>query len=904
MQQSREDGASQSAAPHVASLGAIRRDSLPLVGGKAAQLGELMLAGFPVPEGFCVTTRAFREVAALAGLGPILDALAATGPEDASRLAEYAAKARDALLSAPIPSDIAAEITAAYEALGTARIPVAVRSSATAEDLPTASFAGQQETLLNVRGAESVVAAVRQSFASLFTDRAVAYRAAQGIAPDSVEIAVVVQRMVDPRVSGVLFTANPVTGRRRQAVIDASPGLGEAIVSGAVTPDHFVVDTARGQILERGIGEKKLAVEALDEGGTRHVEREASAEPCLRDGEIRALAELGARVEAHYRAPQDIEWAIDGEGRTWILQARPITTLFPLPAQAPTSDEELRVYFSTTLDEGVSRPLTPMGIHGIRRAAAACAHTFWGNPLDDLGCAGTLVEAAQRLYWDFTPLLRNKDGRRLVERMFQQMEAEAHSSVQSILDDPRLSVRNGSPWTVARAVFAPIWRTSVLSRALLALRRPDEARAEGQRLCAEALAFGDVPERASPVERLEAVERLLSHGGALLPAATCIEFSVGHASFALARRLLEGIATEDESNAVLRGLPHNPTTEMNLSLWALAVEIRKDAESARSICERDPAELAAEYRKNRLPAPLQDKIAGFLRAYGHRGVAEIDLGLPRWSDDPSHVFGVLANYLRLEDPAAAPDVVFRRSIREGEEACAELGRRAAERGRIRGALVRLFLSRARELSALRELPKFQIVKTFSRAHDLLLEVGDALVGAERLAAADDIFFVTMEEARRGLSGEDLRGLVRDHRAQYEREMRRKHIPSILLSDGREPATELAVNDDHGSDVLVGLAASAGVVTGRARVVLEPTGVRLEPGDILVVPSTDPAWTPLFLTAAGLVMDRGGPMSHGSVIAREYGIPAVVGAAGATRRIHTGQTITVDGLKGVVHLAPG
>src|SRR5215210_1441521 len=347
----------------VLPFGDVDRTALPVAGGKAANLGELIRAGLPVPPGFCVTTAAYELVAGDAGLRWILDDLAGTPPEDAARLAELAAAARVALLAAPVPQEITEAIGEAYRGLGDGDEPVAVRSSATAEDLPTASFAGQQDTYLNVVGTEALVEAVRSCWASLWTDRAVSYRASNGIDHAGVRLAVAVQRMVEAEVAGVLFTANPLTGRRRQAVIDASPGLGEAVVSGAVNPDHFVVDTATGEIVERSLGDKRVAIHAATGGGTRRVELEGDGDKAsLEDDQIRALAKLGARVEAHYGEPQDTEWAIDTDGKLWLLQARPITTLFPLPADAPTRDDDLRVYFSFSVAQGVYRPLTPMGL--------------------------------------------------------------------------------------------------------------------------------------------------------------------------------------------------------------------------------------------------------------------------------------------------------------------------------------------------------------------------------------------------------------------------------------------------------------------------------------------------------------------------------------------------------------
>jgi rifampicin phosphotransferase len=284
-------------------------------------------------------------------------------------------------------------------------------------------------------------------------------------------------------------------------------------------------------------------------------------------------------------------------------------------------------------------------------------------------------------------------------------------------------------------------------------------------------------------------------------------------------------------------------------------------------------------------------------------VAEIDLGLPRWSEDPTYILGVLANYLRLDDPELAPDVQFRRAAREAEEMVAELTRRAERKGRLRGALVGFLLRRARALAGLREMPKFCIILLFARARELLLQVGEELAEAGRLESADDIFFVSLPEARATLAGKDHRSVVRERRAVYAQEVRRRHVPRVLLSDGTEPAAETPDAPRATPGTLLGTPASGGVVAGRACVILEPSSASLEPGEILVAPSTDPGWTPLFLTAGGLVMEMGGAMSHGAVVAREYGIPAVVGVPDATERIATGQRIMVDGSAGTISTQP-
>jgi phosphohistidine swiveling domain-containing protein len=437
-------------------------------------------------------------------------------------------------------------------------------------------------------------------------------------------------------------------------------------------------------------------------------------------------------------------------------------------------------------------------------------------------------------------------------------------------------------------------------RAVRAMVRPPAARARIARLHEEIAALARVTPSAGPAERLDGVDRVLLN--ALPHVATivvpCVAPALG--GYVLAGRLLGDLATDDERQAILRALPHNPTTEMDLALWALAQQVRGDAPPARAVLETPPDRLARAYRSGELPHTLQEGLTALLRAYGHRAVAEIDLGLPRWSEDPTHLLGVLANYLRLEEPERAPDVQFRRAAAAADAMVAALGRRAARRGRLRGALVRFLLGRTRALAGLREVPKFFWMLAFARARAHLQAVGEELARAGRLAAADDIFFLTLPEARAALAGADLRAPVRERRAGYDQELHRRHLPRVLLSDGTEP-TAPTTPATAGDGALRGTPASAGVATGPARVILDPTGARLEPGEILVAPSTDPGWTPLFLTAGGLVMEMGGMMSHGAVVAREYGIPAVVGVLGATAAIETGREISVDGSRWVVTL---
>jgi rifampicin phosphotransferase len=373
----------------------------------------------------------------------------------------------------------------------------------------------------------------------------------------------------------------------------------------------------------------------------------------------------------------------------------------------------------------------------------------------------------------------------------------------------------------------------------------------------------------------------------------------GLGSYALSGRLLRGLATTDDMRIVLRGLPHNPTTEMDLELWALAKRVQADAVAAQAVRETPPERLAQQYREGTLPPTLQRGLGEFLHAYGHRGVAEIDLGLPRWSEDPTHILGVLANYLQLNDPDLAPDVQFQRGAQEAEAMVATLTQRARRTGWLRGVLVGFFLKRTRALAGFREMPKFCLVLLLASTRRSLVSIGKAMKQVGCVEQAGDIFFITLAEAHAALAGEDMHQMVRERRANYDREVQRRSIPRVLLSDGTEPTVASRV-EALPEGTLTGFPASPGRVTAQARVILDPTGARLEPGEVLVAPSTDPGWTPLFLTAAGLVMEMGGTMSHGAVVAREYGIPAVVGVPGATEHITTGQRITIDGSAGTVY----
>ncbi|RKN03793.1 PEP/pyruvate-binding domain-containing protein [Streptomyces radicis] len=793
----------------VLGLAAVDPGRRDLVGGKAAGLAALIRRGERVPDGFCVTTEAHRR--------------------------------------GEVPR---AEVLAAYDELGGG--PVAVRSSATAEDLPDASFAGQQDTWLGVEGPDELLDAIRACWDSLHTERAIAYREAAGVAHDAVRMAVVVQRMVNASVAGVLFTANPLTGSRAETVVDAAPGLGTAVVDGTAAADHYVLDGADPP--ERG---------------------------CLTPARLRELREVGERLADRLGAPQDVEWAYDREGTLWLLQSRPITTLFPAPPESGRPGTRLYVEFGHV--QGMLRPATPMGMATLRSMLADMLASF--------GLTVEIVDIGGRLYGDLTDAMRDPSTRRrLVRLMAVDFGPRAQAVVEHLLNDPRFAPeRRGAR---RRGAAALTTGPRAVAGILRAVARPAAARARvfGE---IERLRRRPLPERApgTAAELLDLVEET-GRSDAGLDAIIWPVVS-GLVVAAALPPLLRGIASDDEIRTVLGGMPHNVTIEMDLALWRVA---RRAAPHRETLLHTPPDRLAAAHLAGELP---DFGLGAFLDSYGVRSAAEVDVGVPRWSEDPTPVFAALAGYLRVTDPEQAPDARFERAAARAEAMLAELAPRARRARPVRGRLAAFLLGRARELTGLREAGKFAGLHPLRDRRLRLLLIGAELKEKGLLQRADDVMFLTLPELRAAVErGDDPRATVAGRRAEYARELRRRTVPVALLSDGTDVETLLPARASEGP-TLTGMGAAPGRATGRARVVLDPATASIEPGEILVAPTTDPGWTPLFLTAGGLVSETGAVMAHGPTVAREYGIPAVICVPGATERVVTGQLITVDGAAGTV-----
>lgn len=870
---------------------------LARVGGKAANLAELTRAGFLVPPGFLITTDAYRAFVAATQIGDrILALVRSVTADDPVALEQVSEAIRALFMDGHMPEAIANAIVMAYQELshGTARLPVAVRSSATAEDLPGLSFAGQQDTYLNVVGFDAVIDAVKRCWASLWTARAIGYRAHNHILSDEVALAVVVQELIASEVSGVLFTANPLTGRRDEIVIDASFGLGEAIVSGLVEPDHYVVDPQTWQITGRKLGTKALAIVPRADGGTERIAGGESHQ-ALPDEQIVELARVARRVANHFGAPQDIEWAWAG-GQLYLLQSRPITSLYPLP-DLPTKLGETRVYWSINSVQGVVEPFTPLGRDVLRLGARGFLRVLHvQRPIEQ-----AVVSAGGRLFADIT------DATQVLLTILSKADPGAQQTLQRLVDAGRVALKQ--PFTRSRIRMMLPTFLPLIGRALAAAQAPEYMRA---RALTDAERFLEqVRQRSAAAktlaERLVALEADLSQVVPGMIARVLPVIVPGMASLFLIQYWLgEWLGLKPEAALqLLRGLPGNVTTEMDLYLWSIVQTIRADADARMALLSGSAENLVTAYRRGALPATAQRAIEQFMHRYGMRGMGEIDFGRPRWRDDPTPIVQTIQNYLQLEDPNLAPNSIFERGAAEAQQHASELIAqiRGTRFGAIRARLIGAAIQRMRLLAGVRESPKFYIIQLFGIYHAALLESGHELAARGALAQAEDIFFVPLAQLRRCANGEalDLKAIVAAQRAEYEQDCARRRMPRLLLSSGEVFYEGLS---EAGAADLVGDPVSPGVVEGRARVVLDPRGVRLEPGEILVCPATDPGWTPLFLTAGGLVMEIGGMITHGSVVAREYGIPAVVGVHEATTRIANGQRIRVDGTQGrIVLLEP-
>lgn len=861
---------------YVRDLREVDETQVAVVGGKGAQLGGVSrIEGVRVPAGFCVTTAAFRQIVARApSIGDRLDQLSRLDPDDREGVRTLSAEIRRAIEEIAVPDGLAAAITAALGRLG-GEAAYAVRSSATAEDLPTASFAGQQDTYLNVMGAASIVQHISRCWASLFTERAVTYRRRNGIDHRTVHMAVVVQRMVVPEAAGVLFTADPVTGNRTVATVDAGFGLGEALVSGLVNPDVFAV--RHGEVVARTIAAKERAVQALPEGGTREVavDSRRQEQPALTDEQVVRLVRLGRRIEAHFGRPQDIEWCLVDDGFQ-IVQSRPITTLFPVPE---SDDEENHVYVSVGHGQMMTDPMRPLGFSMWQLTAMVPMH-----------------EAGGRLFVDVTRRLASPAGRAGFLDAMGKGDPLIRDALETVLDredfvpslpeaGPGRPPGGAAPAPIATdpAVVAELIERSRVS--LAALKR-------------------DIRPKAGPALFDFLLEAFEEHKRALSDPLSIQAIMAGmEATWWLNDKLMEWLGEKNAADTLTLSAPGNITSEMGLALLDVADVIRAQPEVVAFLKDVEDENFLDELAKLSGGAAARDAIEAYLDRYGMRCVGEIDITRPRWRERPLTLVPAILDNVRNFEPGAAErrfEQGRRKALAKEQDVLSRL--RALPDGDQKADETKRMIDRVRTFIGYREYPKYNIISRYFVYKQALLEEAERLVRAGVLPEREDIFSLTFQE---------LHDVARSNRAdgrlvqQREEAFRSYHAltpPRVLTSDG-EAVTGAYRRDDVPAGALTGLAVSAGTVEGRARVVLDMADADLEAGDILVTPFTDPSWSPLFVGIAGLVTEVGGLMTHGAVIAREYGLPAVVGVEQATRLIRDGQRIRVYGTDGYVEILP-
>lgn len=886
----------------VVPLTQIRAADQPLVGGKAANLGELMAAGFPVPGGFCVTTSAFAcFMATQPAHEALLQQLNGVAGDDLAAVRQGGAAIRQALMQTPMPPAVEEAVLSAWHEVGNA-YAYAVRSSATAEDQPDASFAGQQNTYLNVRGATALLASVRNCWASLFTDRAILYRRQRQVDARNVRIAVVVQRMVEPQVAGILFTADPVTNQRHLLSIDASFGLGEALVSGIVSADLYQVDKRTFQLVKRQIAEKQVQIVALPDGGVQQTALPAAQrqQPALSDVQVLALAKLGAQIEAHYGTPQDIEWALHEE-TLFVLQARPITTLYPLPQPAPP-DDALHVYFSFGHFQMMTDPMPDLALSLVRLIipVGRSPHSL-ENPY--VGTAGG------RIYVDLSLLLRHRFFGQVVPKAIANADSLAGQALTELRQRPALHQQGQTvpTLTVLR------WQMAVFGKALrhLLIGKLTGIAAWGMTLMNDNLAQAEAQLAAAPTPaaRLQVACQLLRD---LFPAIVRDWFPYAVAGIlapTLLQRLLAKMAATDpqvaaDLLAVGRGVQGNVVNEMNLAIADLADLLRPWPSLLTLLSQSD---LPVQQRLANAAALPEGSAflrawQAFLALYGMRAPGEIDVSRPRWHEDPTSLLQMVLSNAQ-HGAAGVPQAQTQQWLTEGEAAAIRLATVAQKGvwGWLRGPLARRLIEATRQLLPTREHHKFWIVRLFGLLKPVFLAIADQLVAAGRLAQPDDVWFLTLTELldlTTSTTGPSPT-LIAERRAAFAH-YKTLISPRVITSTGEIPIVKLRQGDAP-ANALLGSPVSAGVVEGHARIVHDPQTATIKQGEILIAPFTDPAWTPLFINAAGVVTEVGGYMTHGSVVAREYGIPAVVGVVDATQRIATGQRVRVDGSRGWVEV---
>ncbi|MEI4828477.1 phosphoenolpyruvate synthase [Bacillus sp. FJAT-53711] len=863
--------------PYVLEFREIDKTRQMLVGGKGMNLGKLSkIHGIQVPEGFCVTTEVYKRVIGKnVELHQLLDQLTLLKVGDRDQIGEISRKIRKIIMEAEIPSDVVKAVAYSLSQLGDEHA-YAVRSSATAEDLPHASFAGQQDTYLNIIGKEAILRHISKCWASLFTDRAVIYRMQNGFDHSQVYLSVIIQRMVFPQASGILFTADPITSNRKVLSIDASFGLGEALVSGLVSADCYKVQEEK--IIDKMIATKKLAIYALKEGGTetQQIDPDQQKTQTLTEQQILQLARTGRQIEAYFGCPQDIEWCL-ADGTFYIVQSRPITTLFPIPE---ANDQENHVYVSVGHQQMMTDPIKPLGLSFFLLTTPA-----------------PMRKAGGRLFVDVTHQLASSINRNILLNAMGQHDPLMKDALMNIInrgdfikslpnDNKAPNPRRGNTDMLAQIENNPSIVSVLIKRSQTSI---EELKQNIQMKSGSDL-FDFI------LEDIQELKKILFD-----PQSSAVFMAAMDASTWVNEKMNEWLGEKNAADMLSQSVPNNITSEMGLALLDVADVIRPYPEVIDYLQHVKDDNFLDELIKFVGGREAQDAIYAYLNKYGMRCAGEIDITRSRWSEQPTTLVPMILSNIKNFEPNAS-----NRKFEQGRQEALKKEQELLDRlqqlpdGEQKAKETKRMIDLIRNFIGYREYPKYGMVNRYFVYKQALMKEAEQLVQAKVIRKKEDIYYLTFEELREVVGTNKLNYQIISKRKEEYKLYEKLTPPRVITSDGEIIAGEYKRENLPG-EAIVGLPVSSGVIEGRARVILNMENANLEEGDILITAFTDPSWTPLFVSIKGLVTEVGGLMTHGAVIAREYGLPAVVGVENATKLIKDGQRIRVNGVEGYIEI---
>ncbi len=869
----------------------INKNDLSLVGGKGANLGEMTQAKFPVPFGFCVTTDGYKLFTKENGLESIIkEAMKKVNYDNIEIIGE---KLRNKILTCRIPEILVKEILKYIDKLDTNNF-YAIRSSATLEDLPFASFAGQQDTYLNIKGVENILYSIKKCFSSLYTDRAILYRLKNNIDDEKVFMSVVIQKMVNTSVSGIMFTADPVNFNRNVISIDASFGLGEALVSGLVSCDIYKFNKRQNKIESKIINEKKLAIMPNKNGSTDKVEitDEKSKLQALEDEDIIKLSKLGMDIEKHYGSPQDIEWCIEKD-KIYIVQSRNITSLCEIPNPEPT-DGKPHVYISINHIQVMTDLISPLGMEIFINMI---------NPNKEGRLNGEcffVKSSGGRLYMDLNNILRFKIIGKRFPYILENVDSLMSKSVLEVLKrdefkkivgykfiSPEFMIKHAIPagFKVINSLFFK--DTKDYGKNLLKYIEQKEKNT-----------LNKISLAKSNLERLN----LICEFGNILDMleekmVPCV--APGIISIIILRQIENKyFKTSKYILEISKGLVGNVTTEMSLSVGDLADLVRKSDVLIKEFESENYKTLNARIKQLEGFKEFKEKYFSFLERYGSRASCEIDIAREKWIENPAQLVKTIMSTVKTSKEGLHREEyekTMKKALENSHEFIKLLENKA---GKIKTRLVKRLIKVMRDCLPLREHHKLLMIRLFYDFKLIFIDIGKEMVLKGHLTEERDIFYLKIFEIRDYLNeNKSMIERVKKIKEDYDH-YNKLSIPKVMTSDGEE--IKFSIDKKNlPKNSIVGVPVSSGVVEGIAKVIIDPTKDSVNKGEILVAPFTDPGWTPFFVNAKGLIMEVGGLLTHGTVVAREYGIPAVVNVADATKIIKTGDKIKLDGDTGVV-----